>query len=168
MPIQRKPPTPEAALNRIAAQCAKSEYCPADVRDKLLRQGLTPDAADQIVDHLIREHFIDEERYARAFIHDKFQYELWGRIKIRYALRAKRLPDDLTDRLLDECIDEEAYTEHLATLLRRKLRTLEQPLTPADRAKLYRHAAQRGYEPGITSHVLKEVSNGEIDEEEEL
>lgn len=165
MPIQRRPPSPEAALNRIAALCAKSEYCPADVRDKLLRQGLAPEDADRLVTRLIDEHFIDEERYVRAFVHDKVQYELWGRIKIRYALRAKRLPDDIIDRQLDEAISEEQYLENLATLLRRKLRTLQRPLSPADRAKIYRFAAQRGYEAGLIGHTLQEVS-GEPDEED--
>jgi regulatory protein len=165
MPIQRKTPTIAEALNRISAQCARSEYCPADVRDKLLRQGFTPSDADSIVDRLIDEHFIDESRYIRAFIHDKYTYELWGRIKIRFALRAKRLPDELIESALDEAIDEELYTEHLATLIGRKLRSLPQPLTPADRAKVYRFAAQRGYEPALAARVLHELGQADADED---
>jgi regulatory protein len=163
MPIQRKPPTPESALNRMAALCAKSEYCPADVRDKLLRQGFTPSDADRIVDRLIDDHFIDEDRYTRAFIHDKIQYELWGHLKIRYALRAKRIPDDLVDRLLDESASEEQYLANLETLLRRKLRSLPRPLSPTDRAKVYRFAAQRGYEAGLIAPILKRLADDDAD-----
>jgi regulatory protein len=164
MPIQRKPPTLESALNRLAALCAKSEYCPSDVRDKLLRQGFTPADADQIVDRLIADRFIDEERYVRAFIHDKVQYELWGHLKIRFALRAKRLPDDLIDRVLDESASEEQYLGNLETLLRRKLRTLPRPLSPTDRAKLYRFAAQRGYESDLIAPILRRLTDGEPDD----
>ena len=83
--------TPPEALHRAAALCSSSEHCIADIREKLSRWGIGEPDARTIVERLVQERFIDEERYAIAFAKDKFRFSGWGRIKIRYALQQKRI-----------------------------------------------------------------------------
>ena len=78
--------TPPEALHRAAALCSSSEHCITDIREKLSRWGIGELDARTIVERLVQERFIDEERYAIAFAKDKFRFSGWGRIKIRYAL----------------------------------------------------------------------------------
>ena len=82
--------TPPEALHRAAALCSSAEHCTADIREKLARWGVTEADSCTIIDRLVQERFIDEQRYAVAFVKDKFRFSGRGRIKMRYALQQKR------------------------------------------------------------------------------
>ena len=69
-----KPLTPPEALHRAAALCSSAEHCKADIHDKLTRWGISPADSRAIIDRLVQERFIDEPRYAIAFVKDKFRF----------------------------------------------------------------------------------------------
>lgn len=146
--------SPAEALTRAAAYCSKAERSPGDVREKLLHWGVDKTDAESIIDRLTDENFLDEERYIRAFIHDKTEYNHWGRVKIRYALKYKQLDEGKIDRMLSESIDGKQYLETLAGILLTKSRDLPRPFTSESRAKLYNFAAQRGYETSCIRDAL--------------
>lgn len=158
--------SPAEALTRAAAYCSKAERAPEDVRGKLLQWGVGKNEAESIIERLMDENFLNEERYIRAFIHDKCEYDHWGRIKIRYALKYKQLNETIIDRLIAESIDEERYLEKLVGILTAKSRNLPRPLTAETRAKLYRFATQRGYETAHISRALARISDSPFPEEE--
>lgn len=151
--------TYDQALNRAAALCSQSERCPGDIYTKAQSWGLTEPEAARLVGYLTHEGFLDEARFARALVSDKFRFEQWGRVKISYALRAKGIDDNLIDEALDEKIDPDEYLATCTDLLNKKMRTLDLPLTPADRARLLRFAAQRGFESYIITKALHNILN---------
>lgn len=151
--------TYDQALNRAAALCSQSERCPGDVYTKAQSWGLTEPEAARLVGYLTHEGFLDEARFARAFVSDKFRFEQWGRVKISYALRAKGIDDNLIDEVLDEKIDPDEYLATCTDLLNKKMRTLDLPLSLADRARLLRFAAQRGFESYIITKALHNILN---------
>lgn len=95
-------------LKRMEAYCAQAEHCRSEVTDKLVRKGVPHDMADRIADRLEQDKFIDERRYSRAFIQDKFRFAKWGKLKIDLALRQKRIEPAIYRPLLAE-IDTEEY-----------------------------------------------------------
>lgn len=153
----KKPLTAAQALNRAAALCARSEQAPADVRDKLIKWGLGDDAADEVVRQLTAQGFLDEERYARAFVKDRFSFNGWGRIKIAHQLRTKGIPAEVIDEAMS-AIDEEKYRERLVDLLHTKWRTVSQREPRAAWAAMMRFAASRGFETGIAAECVKQVT----------
>lgn len=146
--------TYEQALSRAAALCSASEQCPSDIHAKVIKWGLEPPEAARVVAELIKEHFLDEQRYARAFANDKYRFQHWGRVKIRYALRGKGIAEAAIETALDECIDTDDYLTDCVALLRTRMRGMSQPLSPSDRARLCRFAAQRGFEMDVISRAL--------------
>ena len=148
--------TPETALNRAAALCARSEQAASDVRGKLLRWGLTPQQAQEVIDRLIDGGYLDDERYARAFVHDKFRFNGWGRIKIAYQLRAKGISQDCIDDALT-LIDQDAYEQSLQQLLTTKASTLRGKDPQQARAALLRFATGRGYEPALCYRMADNI-----------
>lgn len=149
--------TPGEALHKGAAYCSKSEHCLSEVREKLRQWGTDPDEIQPILDRLLKEKFIDETRYCRSFINDKYKYNRWGRIKIAYALRMKRIPDALIYEAMDEVINEEVYAENLRNLLLEKKKSTR-ALNPQDmRAKLYRFAAGRGFDSHEIGEAMKQL-----------
>lgn len=148
--------TPPEALHRAAALCSSAEHCTADIREKLARWGVTEADSRTIIDRLVQERFIDEQRYAVAFVKDKFRFSGWGRIKMRYALQQKRIDGSDIDHAL-ATLDEEPYNDRLLELLQAKSRSIRDDDPEARRAKLFRFAASRGFEPSLILNALKQV-----------
>ena len=139
-----KPLSSTEALSKAANYCAKGEHCVADIREKLRQWGFEDDA-DSIIDKLTQQDFINEARYARAFIHDKYRFGKWGRVKIEQALRLKQISAETIHQQMDEVIDNEEYNQNLRDLLAQKRKTLKEDDDYQLRAKLVRFALQRGF-----------------------
>ena len=149
--------TYEQALNRAAAYCSQAERATQEVLQKLEAWEVSDEDAARILEFLRKERFLDEQRYVHAFVNDKFTYERWGRIKIVYALRAKGVTGAVVNNTLDDVINPDQYVETLTDLLRAKMRGMKTPLAPNDRAKLYRFAAQRGFESAVVGQALQRL-----------
>lgn len=115
---------------------ALSEHCAEDVRLKLRQWGASSSDEQTIIEHLTKHDFINHSRYANAFVHDKLRFQNWGRVKIAYALRAKKIEDSIIDDALEN-IDEQDY---LAVL--RKVASHKKGAT---REQLLRFLSQRGF-----------------------
>ena len=145
------------ALSKAMAYCASQEHAEGEVRGKLRSWGLTENDTDQIISKLIQEKFLDNERYARAFVRDKLTLNGWGRIKIRYMLHGKGVESRIIDKALDE-IDEEHYLGILKDLLEKKARTLKNEENPLIvRQKLINFAMGRGFEPDRVVPLLRMI-----------
>lgn len=137
-----------AAYRYAAARCAKSECCRADLLPRLVGRGLTAAQAEQVLDRLAREGYIDESRYARAYTADKFRFSRWGRVKIRYMLRLKGIDEaDIGAALAT--IEDEEYASALADFLKAKRTVTRGADGRAVREKVARAAIARGYEPQL-------------------
>lgn len=148
--------TPETALKRLADACAKAEICPADASARLKRWGILPAEAARIITRLTDEGYISPERYARAYVRDKYRFAGWGRRKIALGLAAKRIDRATIAEALDDSVDADEYRSRLVTVLRAKARTLRPELvaTYEGKQKLYLFAASRGFESSLISSVL--------------
>ena len=104
------------ALDKAEAYCARGEHCAADVRRKLCEWGVPSTWRDEIEAHLYDADFLNDERYCRAYVHDKVAYQSWGRLKIQAGLQALHLPSAAIREAL-EGIDEEQYVQNLRALI---------------------------------------------------
>lgn len=162
MPPSKKIFTPEMAYNRAAARCATAEYCLADWRSKFIMKGLSAAEAEKVLDRLVDEGFINEERYARAYVHDKALYDRWGSLKIKQALGLKRIDQQLIKEAIEQ-MPPETWHDNLLALLRQKKRSLKAETPYEERMKLLRTAASRGYEAELVYKVIEELC-GEVED----
>lgn len=137
--------TEKDALSRMAAYCASSEHCRAEVAEKLQRWGIAYDAIDRIIERLEQEQYIDEERYCRAFVRDKYRFAKWGKVKIGQSLQLKKISPRVYRAFLDE-IDEEEYFSILQKLLAAKRKSVSAENDYELNCKLVRFALSRGFE----------------------
>ena len=156
----KKEMTEQEAFLQLAALCAQAEHCEQEMRDKLKRWGIDESAQDRIIQRLIRERYIDNERYARAFVKDKIRYNKWGRRKVQQALWLKRIDKDIQQRVLDE-IDDQEYLSVLRPLLKQKRRSVKAESDYELNQKLVRFALGRGFTFDIIRQCL------DVDEEME-
>ncbi len=143
------------ALSRAMKLCSREEKCSFDIRQKLFQWGVTAEVHDEIINQLIDEKFLSDERFVRYFIRDKFRFNKWGKIKIEYLLKQKRLPAALISQAMSEEISEEVYNRTLKELLKAKHAQCSETDHLKLKAKLVRYAASRGFESG---KVFEEVN----------
>ena len=143
------------ARQRLAARCPTRELGVADVRRKLAEWEQDDAAADRIVERLRAEGFVDDERFCRAFVEDKWRFNRWGRTKIRMALRMKGMDGAPADEAL-AAVDDNEYREVLAAMLREKSRTVSAASDYERYQKLIRFALGRGFEIDVIKDCLNE------------
>lgn len=129
---------------KAEAYCSAAEHCPSEIRTKLALWGADETTTENILSHLLKERYLDNERFCRFFVRDKYRFNQWGRLKIIQALRMKQLPQDAISNGLDE-IDEREYADILQHLLKQKAKTVKAATEYERNAKLMRFAAGRGF-----------------------
>ena len=155
----KKEITEQEAYLQLAALCAQAEHCEQEMRDKMKRWEIDKAVQDRVLQRLIKERYIDNERYARAFVKDKIRYNKWGRRKVQQALWMKRIDNDTQQRVLDE-IDEKEYLDVLRPLLKQKRKSIKADSDYELNQKLVRFALSRGF----TFDIIRQC----IDVDEEM
>ncbi len=133
----------DEVLDRMKRLCSRGERCRSDILRKVMAYGVTD--PESVVEELVREGYIDDERYARAFARDKSSLQGWGKVKIRVDLQRKRIDESAITAALNE-IDPIAADTKLQKLALSKLRQLQNESDPNLRkAKFIRYLMGRGY-----------------------
>ena len=133
--------------------CSGAEHCCSEVKAMLERHKVEADDIALILKHLVKEGYVDEVRYADAFVHDKVRFAKWGRVKIAQALWQKRIPADVADEALSH-IDEDEYMAALKDVAKVKYRTVKGATEYERKMKAMKSVCSRGYEPALVRKVL--------------
>lgn len=132
-------------LDKAEAYCARAEHCAADVRRKLYEWGAPSEFFDFIEESLYKNDFLNDARFCNAYVHDKVEYQSWGRMKIQAGLRALDLPEkDIREAM--ENIDKIVYFKNLRALIASRKNDSEE--------KRLRFLLQRGF----TYEEIKRIS----------
>ena len=136
--------TQEQIISKLTAVCARAEHCKDDMLRRMQRWQVDEATQREVISYLVKEKYIDEERYARFFINDKIKYNRWGRRKVEQALYFKHIPREVYEPLLDDVANED-FESVLLPLLQNKEKSLKYANDYEKRMKLLRFAMQRGF-----------------------
>jgi regulatory protein len=142
-------------LSKTMALCSRRELCVSDIQAKLESWGLGMAESEKIIQRLIKENFINEERYASAFAKDKFRYNKWGKIKIGFQLKSKKIPATVIKEALDT-IDDDTYISVLKDLIKNHKRGVKARNDYEMKSKLLRFGLSRGFESSLLYNLLDE------------
>ncbi len=146
----------EELLHKAASYCSISEHCISEVEEKLTAWGVSETDKQKIIARLISEDFINEKRFCTYFVKDKFRFNKWGKIKISFAMKQKRLSKEQINTALG-IIDDGEYEELLASILKTKLVGLKFEYEYEKQGKLYRFAQSRGFENNVIERVIRSI-----------
>lgn len=155
-----KQKTEQEAYLSLAALCAQAEHCQWEMLEKMRRWELSDEAQARVMERLMKERYVDDERYARAFVKEKVRYNKWGRRKVEQALWQKHIGDSVRQQVLDE-VDDDEYISILRPLLQQKRRSTKAASDYELNQKLIRFAVSRGF----TMDIIKQCINVEDDAE---
>ena len=147
---------PKEAKLKAADYCAYQERSQQEVRDKLYSYGLHHDEVEDVLADLIVDGFINEERFARAYVGGKFRMKGWGRRKILQGLQQHRISEYCIRKGLEE-IDAEAYYQTLRKHAVKKLPSLKGQTAYVMRGKLTQHLMMKGFEGDLIREVVDEL-----------
>ena len=145
--------TYEMALQRLSALCASAEHCEYEMTEKMRKWEVEESDCERIMEYLRKAKFVDDERYARAFVKDKIKYNKWGRRKVEQGLWAKHIAEAIRQRVLDE-VDESQYKSVLTDLLKSKRRSIKAANDYEMNRKLIKFALSRGFDYSIVRHCI--------------
>ncbi len=151
-----KPLTPDQVLDKIAKYCAYQERCVKDVRDKLKTFDIPQTEKDEILDYLLDNRFVNDDRFAKSFVRGKINQSGWGVNKIRFHLIQKGIDKEIIDEALEQT-DEETYRQRLIDILKTKSKTVRAENEFERKRKLAAYAMQKGFEGSLVWEVLKEL-----------
>jgi len=129
---------------QLASLCAQAEHCQYEMTEKMRRWGVPDEVRARVMERLVAGRYVDDERFARAYIKDKVCYNKWGRRKVEQALWQKHIDEDIRQRTLDEVSDEE-YLRVLRPMLRQKRPSVKAANDYERNQKLMRFALGRGF-----------------------
>lgn len=148
--------SPEQALSSLMRTCARAEKCSSDALRSMCRWGLSDTDARGVLERLKRERFIDDGRYAAAYVREKMRFSGWGERKIRAALRAKSIAPKIIDEAMSQMVPED-NTARLRDMLQKKaVKTTSRDLYDL-KGKLVRFAIGRGFDLEDVLEVVEEI-----------
>ena len=155
----------QEALLRLTSLCSTAEHCSHEMLEKMRRWEIDEDTQARIMEYLLKEKYIDDERYASFFAKDKIRYNKWGRRKVEQAMWQKHIDADIQQRVLGE-IDDDEYLLILRPLLKSKRRTVKAANNYEMNMKLIRFAMGRGFTMDIIRQCLDNDEFDEISDED--
>lgn len=150
-----KPLSPDQVLDKMAKYCAYQERCVKDVKDKLKTYDIAEKEKNIILEYLLDNRFVNDERFAKSFVRGKVNQSGWGVNKIRFHLIQKGIDKDIIEEALGQT-DEEAYRQRLIEILKAKAKTVKAASDYEKKRKLAAYAMQKGFEGSLIWEVLKE------------
>lgn len=155
--------TADEILYKLAAQCSVSEQCLSDIENKLAKYDLPEEERTHILRHLVEEKYVDDQRYAEAYVRDKYRFNKWGRMKIAQGLRIKGIDNETISEAMG-AIDEAEYLSILRDLIKAKRKSTKGKSDYEINGKLARFATGRGFEYSAIRQCLgSDIEEYEMD-----
>jgi len=160
--VRSKKISVKQALEKAQNLCAQKEKCIEDIKQKFYQWGINRNDFEPLITKLIEDKFIDEERFTKAFVKEKFRFNKWGKVKIEYALKQKNIPENFIQKGLNE-IPLYEYQQVLEKELTKKLNSLKDTDEYTIKSKLVRFAVSKGFENGKVFDMVNSMINKKKD-----
>ena len=147
--------TVKEALQALCRYCVYQDRCHQEVERKLKDMNMIPEARALIISELIKDDFLNEERFALNYTRGKFNQKGWGRFKIKQELKRRQISAYLIKKALQQINDGE-YLDKLSVLARKKYLQLGEDNSWAAKAKLKSHLQYKGFELNL---IIDETNN---------
>lgn len=141
-------------LHKAQAYCAYQERCTQEVVQKLRDWQVDENRIPKIIEQLTAENFVNDVRFTETFVRSKFRLKKWGKNKIAYELRLKKIPDPVISQSL-QAIDDQEYRTTLQHLKEQKSKEVKENDPFKKKQKIIRFLVSRGFEMELAMKAFK-------------
>ena len=150
--------TVDEATKLLENYCAYQERCHKEVEQKLYDLNMIPEAKEKIIIHLLQHNFLNEERFAKAFVRGKFSIKNWGKQRILNELKFRNISIYNINTALKE-IDDEDYLKTLQKIAKKKLPLIKESNAFKKSSKLVNYLISKGFEPNLVYPIVKNITD---------
>jgi len=143
-------------IEKIQSYCLYQDRCIKEVKNKLYSFKVSSQLVENIVEYLIDNDYLNEERYTKMFIQGKLRIKKWGRIKLKYELRTKGIDIKIINEHINQ-INEEDYIEYFNEFSTNKIKFLKGSNNQKKRSFI-NYFTYRGWENNLIYEKLKDVN----------
>jgi regulatory protein len=154
--MDEEPKTVDEIFHKMSLLCSKAEQSSPEIIRKMKELGCTDEMTQEIIGRLEKENFLNDQRFVRMYIHEKFSINKWGKIKIHYYLKMKGLKEEIIHAGLEE-IDENEYIELLLRTMKEKAAGVRAANKYEKMGQIIRFVQSRGFEPELIHRYLNHV-----------
>ncbi|WP_369998678.1 regulatory protein RecX [Winogradskyella sp.] len=147
--------TVDEAQKKLENYCAYQERCHKEVREKLREMRMIPEAVDKIMVYLIQNNYLNEERFAKAFVRGKFRIKKWGKNRLIRELKFRDISKFSIDTALKE-IDADAYHQTLEELVQKRIAQVKEKNSYKKKRKVADYLLYRGWESHLVYQKINE------------
>jgi regulatory protein len=138
---------------KMAHLCSKSEQCTPDIIKRIRELGGSGEMTESIVNRLVKENYLNDQRFVSLYVREKFRLNKWGRVKMHYYLKMKGLKEELIQSGFSE-IDEDDYVALLIKTMKEKAKTIRSTDKYEKMGQIIRFTQGRGFEPELIHRYL--------------
>ncbi|MBN3581207.1 RecX family transcriptional regulator [Algoriphagus aestuarii] len=152
--------TLEEAKEKLSTYCAYQERCIWETRRKLYEKGIKEPESDELIEYLLEERFIDEERFSRSFSRGKFRLKKWGKGRIKQELKLRKISEEHIKMGLSE-IDPEEYYDTLLSQTEKKWESTREPEIYKRKFKVTQYLMNKGFEIDLVKEAIEGLISGQ-------
>ena len=143
-------------IEKIQSYCLYQDRCVKEVKNKLYSFKVSSQLVENIVEYLIDNDYLNEERYTKMFIQGKLRIKKWGRIKLKYELRSKGIDIKTINEYINQ-INEEDYINYFNEFSTSKIKFLKGTKDQKKRSFI-NYFTYRGWENNLIYQKLRDIS----------
>ena len=143
-------------IEKIQSYCLYQDRCVMEVKNKLYSFKVSSQLVENIVEYLIDNDYLNEERYTKIFIQGKLRIKKWGRIKLKYELRSKGIDIKTINEHINQ-INEEDYMNYFNEFSTSKIKFLKGTKDQKKRSFI-NYFTYRGWENNLIYQKLRDIS----------
>ena len=146
----------DEAINRMEQYCTYQDRCHKEVEQKLYEMNMIPQAKAEILMHLIEQNYLNEERFAKAYVRGKFRIKKWGKQRLKLELKRRNIHTNLINSALKEISDVD-YLETFNEIATKKAESLSVSNRQVLRKKIADYLFYRGWESHLVYDKIREL-----------
>lgn len=143
-------------IEKIQSYCLYQDRCIKEVKNKLFSLKVNNDLGQKIINHLIDNDYLNEERFVKLFIQGKLRIKKWGKIKLKYELKIRGINNNIIDAHIKN-ISEDEYISYFDEFSSSKIKFLKGSLDKKKRSFI-NYFTYRGWENQLIYQKLKDIN----------
>jgi regulatory protein len=151
--MYKKRLTKEQVLQKLRFYCRYQQRCQSELKEKLFVLGINKKDHDELLEELLKENCVSDEKFAVAFVSGRFKMKQWGRRKIQKGLKEKRVSEEIAQRALEQ-INKKEYMAMLNKLAKERYVSLKHEQYLVRKKKTMDYLMQKGYEVDLIKDVI--------------
>ncbi|WP_299060155.1 regulatory protein RecX [uncultured Polaribacter sp.] len=153
---EKKSFTVDEIKRKLENYCVYQDRCHKEIEEKMWDYQLIPEAKEMILLSLMKDNFLNEERFAKSYARGKFRIKSWGKPRIVRELKFRDISAYNIKTALKE-IDETEYIKTIYRITENRNNVISEPNIYKRKKKLTDFLMRKGFENELIFKVVGEV-----------